>query len=212
MLAGKPIVQTQLQALQIDTSIALLQRERSWLQDLKLRLLALLSDQARRVELERLRQIHAGFYVQWRRVGQERDELQQKYPIGTLIPVTAEYRRLEALNERRAQLLADNQRADAAYRRVLVLVNETRVPPPPAPLVLRPAAVNEALAPLHARMFGQKELLNDIFGSALDAGGSQACEVGSFVYSEIPNAERKAGITGRGLEGLTDSVLKVLGV
>lgn len=63
-----------------------------------------------------------------------------------------------------------------------------------------------------AFLFGQKELLNDIFGSALDAGGSQACEVGSFVYSEIPNAERKAGITGRGLEGLTDSVLKVLGV
>ena len=63
-----------------------------------------------------------------------------------------------------------------------------------------------------AYLFGQKELLNDIFGSASDAGGSQACEIGSFVYSEIPNAERKAGITGRGLEGLTDSVLKVLGV
>jgi hypothetical protein len=53
---------------------------------------------------------------------------------------------------------------------------------------------------------GQKELLNDCFGTSGHASG------GFFVYEELPNGDRKAGITGRGLEGLTDSILKVFGI
>ncbi len=53
-----------------------------------------------------------------------------------------------------------------------------------------------------AYLFGQRDLLNDSF-----AGGD-----GYFVYEEIPDRRRAGGIMGRGLEGMTDTVLKVFGV
>jgi hypothetical protein len=49
---------------------------------------------------------------------------------------------------------------------------------------------------------GIEELFNDQFQGA-DA---------IYLYEEMPGLHRKAGITGRGLEGFTDSVLKVFGV
>lgn len=49
---------------------------------------------------------------------------------------------------------------------------------------------------------GIEELFNDQFNGA-DA---------IYLYEEMPGLHRKAGITGRGLEGFTDSVLKVFGV
>ena len=63
-----------------------------------------------------------------------------------------------------------------------------------------------------AYLLGQQELLNDCFGSARGVGVSESREAGYFVYQEMPHGDRKVGITGRGLEGLTDSVLRVLGV
>jgi hypothetical protein len=32
------------------------------------------------------------------------------------------------------------------------------------------------------------------------------------VYEEMPYAGRRSGITGRGLEGLTDGLLKIVGI
>lgn len=49
---------------------------------------------------------------------------------------------------------------------------------------------------------GQEDLFNDVFSGA----------GGLFVYEELPAARRKAGITGRGLEGLFDVVLRPFGV
>ncbi len=49
---------------------------------------------------------------------------------------------------------------------------------------------------------GKEDLFNDLF-----AGGP-----GRFVYEEMPAGGRRSGITGRGLEGLTDAVLKVFGI
>jgi hypothetical protein len=49
---------------------------------------------------------------------------------------------------------------------------------------------------------GMRGLFNDNF-----SGGP-----GFYVYEEMPNFGRKSGITGRGLEGLTDGLLKVLGI
>jgi hypothetical protein len=49
---------------------------------------------------------------------------------------------------------------------------------------------------------GIEELFNDQFKGA-DA---------IYLYEEMPGLHRKAGITGRGLQGFTDSVLKVFGV
>jgi uncharacterized protein (AIM24 family) len=49
---------------------------------------------------------------------------------------------------------------------------------------------------------GQEGLFNDLF-----AGGP-----GRFVYEEMPGGSRRGGVTGRGLEGLVDAVLKAFGI
>lgn len=49
---------------------------------------------------------------------------------------------------------------------------------------------------------GEQKLFNDKM-----AGGA-----GVYIYEEIPGLTRKSGITGRGLEGLTDALLKVFGI
>ena len=158
IFVGQSIARAQLQSLQIDGAIGLLQQERNWLQGAKLRLLATQSAQAQRVELERLRQRHASLYVQWQAVGQERDALEQKHSVTSRVPGTAEYQQIQALNERRAQLLTDNQRADADYRRQLALVNGARALTPLPPLALSPSTVNDALQPLRARMDDLRKL------------------------------------------------------
>lgn len=55
-----------------------------------------------------------------------------------------------------------------------------------------------------AYLIGRQSLLNDRFGDAGDRG--------SFVYAEVPRTEGASGVTGRGLQGLTDTLLKVFGV
>jgi hypothetical protein len=49
---------------------------------------------------------------------------------------------------------------------------------------------------------GQAELFDDQF-----SGGP-----GRFVYEEVPGGSRRAGLTGRGLEGLMDGILKAFGI
>jgi hypothetical protein len=51
-------------------------------------------------------------------------------------------------------------------------------------------------------LMGEQELLNDSF----------AGEPGFYVYEETPNFGRRTGLTGRGLEGVFDSLLKVFGL
>ena len=51
-------------------------------------------------------------------------------------------------------------------------------------------------------LMGKQELFNDKF-----TGGP-----GFYVYEEMPHFGKKTGITGRGLEGITDSFLKVFGI
>lgn len=152
ILAGQSIAHAQLQALKIDGAIKLLQQERVWLQDAKLRLLATQSAQEKRAELERLRQRHANLYIQWQAVVQERDALEQAHWAKSRLPGTTEFQRFQALNERRAQLVTDNKRAEVDYQRQLAQVNEARALPPQAPQALAPSMVNDALRPLRTRM------------------------------------------------------------
>jgi len=53
-----------------------------------------------------------------------------------------------------------------------------------------------------AYVMGVNGLFNDSF-----AGGPGYC-----VYEEMPYAGKRSGITGRGLEGITDGLLKVVGI
>ncbi|MBK8036969.1 MAG: hypothetical protein IPK22_07505 [Verrucomicrobiaceae bacterium] len=49
---------------------------------------------------------------------------------------------------------------------------------------------------------GKDELFNDLF----------AGDAGIFIYEEMPDARRKTGFTGRGIEGVMDAMLKAFGV
>jgi hypothetical protein len=49
---------------------------------------------------------------------------------------------------------------------------------------------------------GKENLFNDQFEG----------EPGLFLYEEMPNGARKGGVTGRGIEGFIDALLKVFGV
>lgn len=49
---------------------------------------------------------------------------------------------------------------------------------------------------------GKKELFNDSFHG----------DSGYYIYETMPYADQKGGLFGRGIEGLTDSVLKVFGI
>ncbi|MBX3649926.1 MAG: hypothetical protein KF771_00965 [Burkholderiales bacterium] len=51
-------------------------------------------------------------------------------------------------------------------------------------------------------LMGEQALLNDSFAGA----------PGYYIYEETPNFGRKTGLTGRGLEGVFDSLLKVFGL
>jgi uncharacterized protein (AIM24 family)/uncharacterized membrane protein len=53
-----------------------------------------------------------------------------------------------------------------------------------------------------AYLRGKEDLFNDLF-----AGGP-----GWFVYEELPAGGRRTGLTGRGLEGVADAVLKAFGI
>lgn len=53
-----------------------------------------------------------------------------------------------------------------------------------------------------AYLLGEQELLNDSF----------AGESGCYIYEEMPHFGKKGGLTGRGMEGVTDSMLKIFGV
>ncbi len=152
ILEGQTIVQARLRVLQIDGAIGLLQRERIWLQDAKLRCLDTQSAQAQRVELEKLRQRHVTLYLKWEAVGRDIDALEKERWVKSRIPGTAEYQRVQALIEHRSQLLVENQRADTDYRQQLAQVNGARNLPPLAALPLPTNAVKEALQPLHTRM------------------------------------------------------------
>lgn len=49
---------------------------------------------------------------------------------------------------------------------------------------------------------GKQPLLHDSFAGA----------DGKYVYQEMPHAFGRVGMTGRGLEGVTDALLKVFGI
>jgi len=49
---------------------------------------------------------------------------------------------------------------------------------------------------------GKEDLFNDLFDG----------ENGLYIYEEMPDASRKTGITGRGLEGLLDGFLRAFGI
>lgn len=65
-----------------------------------------------------------------------------------------------------------------------------------------------------AYWMGQQALFNDRFAEVGAAQGEAPApgQGGYCVYEEMVHPERKTGVTGRGLEGLTDALLKAFGV
>ncbi|MFY3382896.1 hypothetical protein [Paracidovorax sp. MALMAid1276] len=142
---GTPFVQAHLKGLRLDVDIALLQQERTYVQELRWRLQATQSAEHQRAELERLRQAHQRLYAQWQAVQAERQALLQAHPIQCRVPLDSPERRAcEALRQQQAALLAANQRAAADHAAQQARLAAT--PPAPAPL----GAFEPLIAPLHA--------------------------------------------------------------
>jgi hypothetical protein len=53
-----------------------------------------------------------------------------------------------------------------------------------------------------AYLTGKKGLLRDRYSG----------ESGFFIFEEMPNPSTRSGITGRGFEGASDALLKLLGI
>jgi hypothetical protein len=62
-----------------------------------------------------------------------------------------------------------------------------------------------------AYLRGKQALLNDCFGPPQSPAAGPR-DAGCFVYAELPRTRGSAGWASRGLEGLTDSVLKIFGI
>jgi uncharacterized protein (AIM24 family) len=68
-------------------------------------------------------------------------------------------------------------------------------------------SANLDYAPRRSETFGAYLLgVNGLFNDSF-AGGP-----GIYVYEEMPYSGRRAGVTGRGLEGVTDVLLKLFGI
>lgn len=159
LLKGQPILEHQLAGMRLDAEIYLLDAERKYLQELRLRLQATQSAQSRRDELERLRLIHQGVYTQWQAATREREALEQSHPVACRLGIgSAEYRQCGQLRALQDQLLADNRRADGDYQRQLALVQE--IQPLPALQAFAPgrSGIDALLAPLRERQAALQEL------------------------------------------------------
>lgn len=152
VLAGSSIVQAQIDGLRLDAEINLLEQERAYLTELKLRLLAAQSGVARRVELERLWQVHQHRYLAWQDIKLKKETLIQLHPVKSRLPGTDEYQARERLQTQQDFLLAQNRQADADYQRQLRLMQAIRPLPPLATFRPDSARIDEILQPLRRRI------------------------------------------------------------
>ncbi|MBU0826325.1 MAG: hypothetical protein KKE41_00310, partial [Gammaproteobacteria bacterium] len=155
VLKGQPIVAHQWDGMRLDAEIYLLNAERQHLEELRLRLQATQSAQARRAELERLRLVHQGLYTQWQAAKREREAMEQAHPVACRLGISgigsAEYQQCEQLRGLQAQLLAENRRAAEDYQRQNALAQAIQPIPPLAAFAPRQGNIDALLAPLRDR-------------------------------------------------------------
>lgn len=162
VLRGQPIVAHQWDGMRLDAEIYLLNAERKHLQELRLRLQATQSAQARHAELERLRLVHQGLYAQWQSAKRERDTLENAHPVACRLGIAGvgavEYRQCEQLRAIQAQLLAENRRAAEDFQRQHALVQSTQPLPPLAAFAVPQSDMDALLAPLRERQIALQDL------------------------------------------------------
>ncbi|MBU1352766.1 MAG: hypothetical protein KKB95_12875 [Gammaproteobacteria bacterium] len=155
VLKGQPIVAHQWDGMRLDAEIYLLNAERQHLEELRLRLQATQSAQARRAELERLRLVHQGLYTQWQAAKREREAMEQAHPVACRLGISgigsAEYQQCEQLRGLQAQLQAENRRAAEDYQRQNALAQAIQPLPPLAAFAPRQGNIDALLAPLRDR-------------------------------------------------------------
>ena len=152
-LAGEPIVQAQLDGLWLAAQIHILEQERSYLLDMKLRLVAIQSEQALRAERGRLRGIHQLVYSNLLDNRRAQEMLLLRHPVKSRIGFgSTDYDALKQLKTEEQRLLTNNRRANDDYQR------QDRLLQNPRPLALlgayelRRSEVDAILQPLRARL------------------------------------------------------------
>ncbi len=162
VLKGQPIVAHQWEGMRLDAEIYLLNAERQHLQELRLRVQATQSAQARHAELERLRLVHQGLYTQWRAAKREREAMEQAHPVACRLGISgigsAEYLQCEQLRVLQAQLLAENRRAAEDYQRQHTLAQAIQPLRPLAAFAPRQSDMDALLAPLRERQAALHDL------------------------------------------------------
>ena len=153
VLSGTSIVQAQVDAMLVAAEIDLLEQERSYLLELKLRLLHTRSEKINRAELERLQGIHQSFYFEWQKVGGEIDALKKSNPLKCRFGYgTYEFNKCRQLQTRRAQLLTENRLADADYQRQMKMMQDRTTMAPLGVFNLRLNEVDAIVQPIRDRI------------------------------------------------------------
>ncbi len=146
VLAGTSIVQAQLDGLRLEAEINILEQERSYLRELKSRILEMQSEEARRLELERLRIVHQNVHAGLQKTRGELEDLLRRHPVKSRIFIgSPEYLKRQDVQARVQRQTADNERAYQDHQRQLRLLQDTRPSAPLEAFELRRSEVNAIL-------------------------------------------------------------------
>ncbi|MDD2880443.1 MAG: hypothetical protein PHQ58_08385 [Rhodoferax sp.] len=126
LLAGTPIVQTQLEGMRVDTEIRILEIERSYLLDLKSRLVAENTDRENREKLAAVHQAHKTFYQRWQQIGAEIDAFDKLHPWAKFTIGSTEFIKRGELEQQQSIYLNRTKEADLVYQQLNTIVLNTR--------------------------------------------------------------------------------------
>lgn len=155
VMMGTPIVMAQLEGMRLDAEIHILEKERSYLLDLKLRLVAENTDRENRVKLESLRLAHQSVYLKWQQVGVEIAELEEKHQVKSMLALwSPEYLKRQQLLQQQQTLLNQTRQADLNFKQLYrVIQNPQPLTQIPA-FKIDPSEVDVFLKPLRDRIEG----------------------------------------------------------
>ena len=169
VLSGTPILQAQVDGMLMAAEINLLEKERSYLQELKIRLLNTQSIKSNLAEGERLRLVHQTVYSELQKVGQQIDALNKSNPLLCRLGYgTTEYKICRQLEAKEKQLISENKRADDDYRRQAEMI-KGRVPLAPlGSYDVRRGEIDAVMRPLQERIEElNKQVANNWFDKLL---------------------------------------------
>lgn len=162
LVAGVPIVHGYIDGIRLGAEINILEQERNFLQELKLRVLATQADKVQRAQLRQLSELHHQVYAEWQGVKKKREKLNDLHPLKCLLGYsTPEYAQCSQLKAQQEVLLDKNRRAAADYQRQQALLTNIR-PLTALPLyAVRRSELDAIVLPLRTRLAELHKMQSD---------------------------------------------------